>query len=68
MKLDELEQEYRRFHDENMGIAKAHPGIILKQHEGFELGVVAIFSLVDVDRRATLEATKMKQAEQGIKK
>ena len=60
MKLDELEAEYRSFHELNLGIAKAHPAIILKQHEGFEIKVVAIFDLVDLDRRAALDAIKVK--------
>lgn len=54
-KLDELEGEYRSFHEGNVGIVKKHPEAITKQHKEFEVSVHSFFELVGPERKGELE-------------
>jgi hypothetical protein len=42
-KLDQIETEYRAFHEANVGIAKRHPDAIDKQHYEFERKLAGYF-------------------------
>lgn len=67
-KLDEIEQEYRNFHEENQNIVKNHPQQILLYHQQFERAAAAQLELVGEDRRPQIEAAKVRLLEAEAKR
>ncbi|KAL4438837.1 hypothetical protein ABPG74_016557 [Tetrahymena malaccensis] len=67
-KIDEIENEYRDFHDKNQSLAKEHSTFILNLYAGFEKAVAQFFELLDVSKKQELEQRNLKRATEKAQK
>lgn len=60
--IDDIEKEYRDYHDFNVSLTKEHPGMIRNLHITFEKTVAEIFELLSQDKKSELEERNLKKA------
>eukprot|EP00828_Plagiopyla_frontata_P008784 TRINITY_DN1444_c0_g1_i4.p1 TRINITY_DN1444_c0_g1~~TRINITY_DN1444_c0_g1_i4.p1 ORF type:complete len:1308 (+),score=255.89 TRINITY_DN1444_c0_g1_i4:1080-5003(+) len=68
-KVDELEAEYRDFHQKNQDIMKTHPGLIDGLYAEFEKKCSGVFDMFQsVDKKKELEDRNLKRTEEKVAK
>jgi len=67
-KLDDVESEFRQFHERNMETVQQHPFAIIEFFSKLEKELAAKFQLVDESKREEIQAKYQKEAEDKVTK
>jgi len=67
-KIDEIEKEYRDFHDKNISLSKEHPSFIDALYLSFEKAISEIFELHDIAKKKEFEDRNLKRATEKAEK
>lgn len=60
--IDNIEKEYRDFHDRNLALSKDHPSIIDTLYLAFERILAEAFELLSLDAKKSLEDRNYQRA------
>lgn len=63
-KIDDIEKEYRDFHDQNIALSKEHPSFINTLYLEFEKIAAGLFELLDISKESEMAERNLKRAEE----